>query len=210
MAMVMQAPTTALAQQFWSQARTPAEWEQQWVRTDQPHRQAILQSFHLIPAFRSVTEIGCQVGTNLRLIRRAFPWVDCTGIELNPSAVDFAREKFKGDPHVTIERGSLTDPEPLPPTDIFLTCYSLAYVGPTEVLTAIQRMARAAVRGLIVAEPHRPDISQVVPGLPFPEWLHPFDALVGQSLAGRRGRLIVRRLDPPADRLNMVVTAVLL
>lgn len=205
---VMSAPTTALAQQFWSQGRTPEDWERLWNLTEQPHRQALVQQFHLLRHFTSITEYGCSVGTNLRLLRRAFPWAQLTGVELNAQAAEFARKKFAGDPRVEIRVGSLSDPV-VPPTDVVLTCYSLAYVQPEEVLTVIKRLAAAARVAIIMAEPYRPDISQLVPGLHFPEWMHPFSDLLAGALAGRRGRLMVRKLDPPVDRLNMIATAAL-
>lgn len=204
---VMPAPATRTAQEFWSQPRTDEGWESLWDKTEQTHRQMILQQFHLLKHFKSITEIGAQVGTNIRLLRRAFPWATITGIELNPSAVAFARKKFADDPMVEFITGSLTDPTPLPPTDVILTCYSLAYVAGEDILIALKRLIAATRVGLVIAEPHRPYISQLVPGLHFPEWMHPIDALMTSELAGKRGKLIVRNVDPPVDRLNMIVTA---
>lgn len=204
---VMPAPITATAQQFWLQPRPDTVWSDLWGRTDQPHRQMILQQFHLLRHFKSITEIGAQVGTNIRLLRRAFPWATVTGIELNPSAVAFARRQFADDPMVEFIEGGLTDPAPLPPTDVILTCYSLAYVAGEDILIALKRLIAAARVGLVLAEPQRQFISSLVPGLHFPEWLHPIDALMATELAGKRGKLIVRAVDPPVDRLNMIVTA---
>jgi SAM-dependent methyltransferase len=205
---VMAAPTTALAQQFWSTPREDAAWEQLANMTTQTHRQVLLQQFHLLRLFKTVLEIGCQAGTNLRLLRRVFPWAQLTGVELNPSAVAWAQRKYANDPQITIVQGSLTDPEPLPAFDVVFTCYALAYVAPTDVLTAIKRIVASAQVGIILAEPQRSDISQAVPGLAFPEWLHPFDALLSGALAGKRGRLVNRWINPPVDRLNLVSTAV--
>jgi methyltransferase family protein len=204
---VMPAPTTRTAQEFWLQPRTDEAWASLWDKTEQPHRQMILQQFHLLNHFKSITEVGAQVGTNIRLLRRAFPWATVTGIELNPSAVAFARKQFADDSMVTFVQGGLTDPTPLPPTDVILTCYSLAYVAGEDILIALKRLLAAARVGLVIAEPQRQFISQLVPGLHFPEWMHPFDALLAAELAGRRGKLIVRKVDPPVDRLNMIVTA---
>lgn len=206
----MAAPTSAVAQAFWSQPREDSEWERLWNLTDQPHRQVLLQQLHLLRHFKTLTEVGTQVGTNLRLIRQAFPWVTVTGVELNPSAVAFARRKFIADPQVEIVHGSLVAMAPLPPTDVVVTCYSLAYVAPTDILTAIKRLATAAKVGLVLVEPNRADISELVRGLHFPEWIHPISALLAGALAGRRGRLINRAIDPPVDRLNLAVTAVFL
>src|SRR5437899_3198021 len=89
---------TADATKFWSERRPLEMYERYWAASAQPHRHALVGALHLLPRFASLLEVGCSVGTNLRLIRDAFPWVDLSGSELNEGAIEFARSRLPGIP----------------------------------------------------------------------------------------------------------------
>jgi len=173
------------------------EWvDRYWQSRAMPHRAQIIRALRSLAPFASVYEAGCNAGPNLACIRAAWPAVTLAGCDVNPRAVAWATEWLVG-ARITCE--SLLDAlVTLAPHahDVILSCYALAYLGPDDVATAISLMRRAARLGIVVAEPMGPR-SERVDGLDYPEWRHPYQALMP------RGEFCA--VQPPADRLNGLI-----
>src|SRR5258708_24932839 len=128
------APGTADAVAFWAEPRSSESYAKYWAASAQPHRQSLVHALHLLPKrFTSLLEVGCFVGTNLRLIHQSFPWAALTGIDINEGALAYGRERL---PAVTFQTGDALTASaswPAPSVDLIVSCYALAYVAPTEL-----------------------------------------------------------------------------
>lgn len=195
-------PETADAVAFWSEQRTVDQYQQYWAATSQPHRHALLRALHRFPRFGSVHEIGCAVGTNLRLIREAFPWAAVSGSDVNEGAIEFARARLPF-AHV-YRRDALADVTAMAPrsVDVIVTCYALAYVAPTDISSVITGAINAAREGLLFVEPS--GSGALFPGLPMAEWGHSYLHVLNEALtkSGRRASMYHMPLPQPVDRCN--------
>lgn len=161
----------------------------------------------MLPQFRTVMEVGCAVGTNLRMIREAFPWTECSGSDLNAGAIAYARAK---QPTVLFRvADALADSATWAPRsiDLVISCYTLAYVAPHDVATVLRRAVRAAKVGLVLTEPVG-DGPGLVNGLSFPEWRHSYLHLLTEALKadGRQAMVKPERLRQPVDRCDALYT----
>jgi len=198
---------TEEATAFWSERRPLEMYERYWAAAAQPHRFALVSALHLIPRFGSLREVGCSVGTNLNLIRRAFPWVDLSGSDLNDGAIEFARAHL---PDITFRCvDAVTDAASWSPrsVDVIISCYALAYVSPSDLPAVLRSMVTAARRAIVMVEPCGRGL---VPGLTFPEWRHDYAPQLTDTIqaAGRKAVINCFTLVPPVDRCDgrVVVT----
>lgn len=143
------------------------------------------------------------MGTNLRLIRDAFPWVALSGSDLNVGAIEYARPRLPDVEFVATD--ALADSASWRPNqfDVLISCYTLAYLPPNDLLTFERRAVRAARQAILLAEPtaHLPGR---VDGLHFEEWRHPHETILREAAAGagRAATVRTRLLPQPVDRCN--------
>jgi len=87
--------------------------------------------------FDSIGEIGFFAGRNLRYIKEAFPGKEIAGIEVNPKAVRFAREKLGKDVKLLCE--DLHDLNSVDwEADVVFTSGVLIHVPPDDMHTVIK------------------------------------------------------------------------
>ena len=203
---------TSAATAFWAAPRDSTAWVTGYRDSlHTRHRAVILEALDASSPWRSVHELGCHCGPNLRLIRQRFPWSVCTGSDVNTQAIEEGRRWFALDPNVSLWQANLLDDLNTPymeKPDIILTCYTLAYVAPEDLHIVLRRLVQEARRGVILAEPMAPASQAGSLKKPFPEWSHDYAATMGAVMQeqGRDGIGVIRMVDPPVDNLNAVLT----
>lgn len=165
---------------------------------DRPHRQPILDAIESLMPAKSLLEIGCNAGINLKLIRQRWPFMSLSGLDANATAVAMANTFHLQDQYV----GDLRDYLPKIEAgryDVLLTSYCLAYIEPGQIADVLAHMVRIARVGLVIAEPMvwAGDSERVDAGIP--EWRHNY------SRMSYKWRTIAT-VSPLVERLNAVLT----
>lgn len=181
---------SAPATQFWAE-RGPHAWARvlptYWEAGAQPHRRAMVDAMRALSPFESVRELGCAAGTNLKLVREAFPNVIVQGLDVSQEAVLFAQEKFLRDGAVGVMQADiLEDSDWWEPgeVDVVLTCYTLAYVSPDDIEMIMSRTLQSARVGCIFVEPMMGETGRLYtqcPGLI--EWRHDYVRILDKLLS---------------------------
>jgi SAM-dependent methyltransferase len=192
---------------WWVERDNPASVAQHmWDKYQDPHRLMLLMALQMLPPVERVYELGCGSGPNLRLIRETWPEpLTLGGSEPSPGLAVWASE------HLGIHIDPLALPDiPSDSWDIVLTCYTLAYVEPPDVLSALTNIK---ARHLILAEPNGDAVGDIiglaqvmVNGKPVgvPEWHHDYSGLLRESGWGLKWRW---PLVPRVHGLNAVLIA---
>lgn len=100
--------------------------------------------------FKSVLEIGSFAGRNLYYLHQTFPDVTMSGLEINPMAVKYAREKVPGVSFIESDLHNLDNI--VGSWDLVFTSGVLIHQPPQDVKTAIEQMLRKATKYLIHLE----------------------------------------------------------
>ena len=128
---------------FWqSTERLP---EPMWASWQDKQRTQILTALSCIPPFRSVYELGCGAGPNLRRILHARPGVIVGGSEPNENLAAWASEHLG----IPIDRDELPH-APGPSWDVALSCYTMAYADESTVRQTLENVRS---RNFIILEP---------------------------------------------------------
>ena len=115
-----------------------------WDTWQAPHRATLPMAVSGLQA-KSLYEIGCGPGANLRLLQRECPGVRLGGSDVNEWYVKWAQERL----HVPIEHKTL--PHGVGPEwDVTLTCFTLSYLDLEDTL---ETLTRVQTRSLILMEP---------------------------------------------------------
>ena len=85
--------STSKNNKFWKTRQI--DWKSHYWNLDHPHRQRIIEIIRKYPV-KSVLEIGCGAGANLYNIKKAFPEIKIAGCDINPDAIQTAKELFRG------------------------------------------------------------------------------------------------------------------
>lgn len=176
-----------------------------WDAGQQAHRRILLDAIRALrPA--SVLEIGCHVGTNLRLLAESrADGPALAGIDLSPEAINYGKTRFseEGIPADLTVQSALTFDTPT--VDVVFSCYALSYLAPQDIAAVLARMWAHAERGMVLAEPMvGPYRDALIRTEPCPEWRHDYMALA-LELPGV-GTLIREPVAPPVDALNAVLS----
>ena len=118
-----------------------------WESWEAPHRFVIPLALKLLEpiGIGSVYELGCGSGPNLRLLQKLVPGLPIGGSEPSPGLAGWASE------HLGVHIDQTTLPEvPSDSWDVYLSCYTLAYVDPEDILTTLRGLNG---RALILMEP---------------------------------------------------------
>jgi len=93
--------------------------------------------------FGSIFEVGFFAGRNLRYIKEEFPNVKISGLEINPKAVKFARDKLSmGEELICMD---LHDMDNLSETyDVVITSGVLIHILPEDIREVVNKMIRRA------------------------------------------------------------------
>lgn len=207
----MVAPS-ASATNFWRD-RGPESWARilptYWNSQDQPHRGALIESLRLLPRFETVRELGCCAGTNLALIRKAFPWVSVEGIELSVEAATFAQDKLAQEPQCRVVCLDMVEDAPSwadGEADVVVSCYALAYIDPETLRRLMAHIIRSARVGVVLVEPmHNGPVGRL-PVMYAAEWRHDYQAVIDEALRldGRPASSTVGSLNTPVESCDGV------
>lgn len=129
------------------QAAAPALYgvRRLWLRANRPRRFSVL-------------DIGCGSGdVNRRLLR----WAEANGVELSLTLVDVteeaceeARDYYRGDPRVQVERGELFELPELC-ADVVTGTQFLHHFADEQLPVAVRKMLLASRRGVVISDIHR-------------------------------------------------------
>lgn len=183
--------------EYWVEGERDAE--RMWQSHEDKHRTQILTALSCIPPFKSVYEIGCGAGPNLRRIIHARPGVIVGGCEPNESLAAYASEHLG----VPIEREKMPW-LPVSTWDVTISCYAMAYADEQTVKRVI---ADVRSRNFIILEPSAGVVPFGTPGVytgaAMPCYVHDY-----ATLAAAAGWRILWRwpLYPHHQGLNVVLT----
>ncbi len=143
--------------QYWLD-RNPETIYKYWETLNHPHRKLILDILQKkFPRLKSLLEVGCGCGPNLKNISIKFPQVNLAGIDINKYAIFKAREhltypeNFQKDATLVIAP-SYQIPFNDKTFDIILTDAVLMYLSINKVKQTIEEFKRVAKKGLILIE----------------------------------------------------------
>ncbi len=129
-----------------------------WTSLDLSRRAKVIETLALFTDARTFLELGCHVGSNLRLLAIALRPERLTGLDVNDEAVQMGRTLFTEErvDNVRLECGDFLSVLPRLPDkseDVIFSCYSLAYVHPDDLERVLGHALRIARLGIVVAEP---------------------------------------------------------
>lgn len=119
-----------------------------WESWQAPHRLCLLNLLKTFEPFKSVYEVGCYSGPNLRLIKTVYEdTVTLSGSEPCEQAREFANYQLK------LNLDKFTLPElTIHPWDIILSCYVLTYVPMSSIIKTIENMVKIANKAVVLLE----------------------------------------------------------
>lgn len=174
-----------------------------WAATGQAHRAALIAALRKLPRFESLRELGSCAGTNIKMIREAFPWCAVEGVELSYEAATFSQLQFGADPYVRIVCNDMMDEqqhwEPQD-VDVTVSCYTLAYVAPEELEDFLLAMVNASKVGMVIIEPQYGEIGRV-PNKNLCEWRHDYTKALDKVMynSGRKAMMSAEKLNEPVE-----------
>jgi ubiquinone/menaquinone biosynthesis C-methylase UbiE len=126
-----------------------------WTSQDAPHRLRLLDEVRRLQP-KSLLEVGCHCGPNLRLIGASCPECELRGFDCNAGAIESGKawlaeagvpaELRVGDlPGALAEYGTGS-------VEWVMSCYVLVYVPPGQLVDTLREMWRVASKGLVLFE----------------------------------------------------------
>jgi hypothetical protein len=181
----------------WADLKGVERLEKHWNTHEALYRRHLITALALLRPFGSLYEIGCGAGPNLRLVQIVDPRIKLGGCDLHAGTATFASEKLG----THIDYATLPDDLNLEPRswDVLLSCYTLAYLHPTDACDTVQRMASAANKAMIFMEPQ--PVPNVRGRAEIPEWIHDYAKLTEDTPFTLTWRWPVV---PPVENLNAI------
>lgn len=99
--------------------------------------------------FGSVFEVGLFSGRNLKIIKEAFPKIKIGGIDINGTAINFAKEKL---PDAELSTCSIYDMDTSNKWDIVLTMGVMIHIPPDGIDKAVYNCFQKASKYVVHAE----------------------------------------------------------
>lgn len=192
-----------VSEQVWRE-RSGDRWIAGYWNDDRsPRRDRIIDAIRsTFEAPASVLDVGCNAGPNLRRIATEFPGCRLRGFDINAGAITTARQLFAQlGIQVDLAVGSLYDILPSLATqsaDVVVSSYVLAYVPPANLRSVLADIARIAIRGIVLAEPHALGDQRTagVLTVPWYDWRHDYAAVLA-VLGVSSDRIVVSDLPEP-------------
>lgn len=108
---------------------------------------------------KTVLELGCGTGLNLKALKTVLPWAAITGVEINETAI--ARAKIAiGDTDVAVLKGSALDFNPagdgMEQWDLVLSKGFLIHIHPDDLERAYDTIHRSAKKYILLCEYFNP------------------------------------------------------
>lgn len=111
------------------------------------------QILRAAPGVRSIVELGCNIGLNLRALNRINSGFELCGYEINATAAQKAREQGVAQ----ILEGTILDPLPADVQyDISFTKGVLIHINPTELHKVYENLYKLSKRYIVVCEYYNP------------------------------------------------------
>lgn len=168
---------------FWS-TRSKADAAAYWETRGAGYRGLLASMLRKFAPFHSVLEIGCHSGPNLWAIRQQFPVAHLIGLDPSESCAKFGqvaavreamermtpaqRDAFDGQSEARGEVLSVgvdfmvgSAPQGLAAfrdIDVVVSCYTLAYLSPTELHDTLAHISTSTQRGILLVEPMPTDV----------------------------------------------------
>jgi ubiquinone/menaquinone biosynthesis C-methylase UbiE len=137
-------------QKFWKERKiTDKDLESMEEDYMHSHRLKLLEIVrHLKP--KSVLEVGCGIGLNLRHIKDELPNTTLTGIDINKRLIIEAVRKLRGAQLVV---GDIKDlPFKDNSSDLVISDATLIYINKDEIKNVIKEMKRVAKKNIVLVE----------------------------------------------------------
>lgn len=142
--------TTEEHKKYWENRKI--DWKTQYLDTwNHPHRKILVNILKSI-SWLSLLEIGCGSGPNLVAILKEIKGRQIGGIDINPEAIELARNTFKGGYFKvgSADRIVMSDKS----TDIILSDMVLIYAGRRKIDKYIKEIKRVARNYVLFSEFH--------------------------------------------------------
>ena len=203
--------------QWWANPRGPQNkaWVENYRNSLQArHRSAIVDVVKSLNP-KTLVELGSHCGPNLVRLARELPDLKMHGFDVNTEAIEAGRQwmtQLGLSERIVLEAGRIpdaTDSVPNGSCDVVLSCYTLAYIAPTDLDAVLYELGRLATKALVLAEPIATDGTKhnAASLRGYSEWAHDYQRAsqwIG-TLSGWTTRIIP--VDPPVDRLNGIFVA---
>jgi SAM-dependent methyltransferase len=174
----------SVPQRFWARQGGQAWVERYWDDYRSPRRDMIVEAIREnFGTPKSVLDVGCNAGPNLRRMFEEFPACVLSGFDVNAEAIEYARSRFtQMGSKAELWIGTFDDELSRLPADTFdlvISSFALAYVPPRDMPRILADCVRIAQRGLVLAEPQPFDAKRpegVLSGTP--DWCHDYRRLL--------------------------------
>ena len=107
---------------------------------------------------KSIKELGCNIGLNLKALHHLNPGYDLSGVEINEIAAHQAKELGIG----SITCGTITEPLEGEKVDLTFTAAVLIHINPEKLDQVYQNLVNLSNRYVLVAEYYNPTPTDVV------------------------------------------------
>ena len=107
---------------------------------------------------KSIKELGCNIGLNLKALHHLNPSYDLSGVEINEIAAHQAKELGIG----SITCGTITEPLEEEKVDLTFTAAVLIHINPEKLDQVYQNLVNLSNRYVLVAEYYNPTPTDVV------------------------------------------------
>lgn len=107
---------------------------------------------------KSIKELGCNIGLNLKALHHLNPSYDLSGVEINEIAAQQAKELGIG----SITCGTITEPLEGEKVDLTFTAAVLIHINPEKLDQVYQNLVNLSNRYVLVAEYYNPTPTDVV------------------------------------------------
>ncbi len=121
----------------------------------EPFWRALLQNIRV----RSVLEVGCNVGVNLRWIAQSRPETRLAGVDINPRALREARGRAPG-AHLALGSASVL-PFGDQAFDLVFTTGVLIHIARADLPAVMSEVVRCSRRYVLCGEYHAPTVTEI-------------------------------------------------
>lgn len=109
-------------------------------------------------SIESVTELGANIGLNLRALRSLLPQAQLAGVEINPKAAKILRSEGS----IEVLEGSFLEKVPTTPADLAIVCTVLIHINPASLALAYDQLAKASRKYVAIAEYYNRSPTEIV------------------------------------------------
>jgi hypothetical protein len=137
-----------------------------WDSREHSHRYFLMERISEYCPFSSLLEVGCNCGPNLYLLAKKYPYVNLSGVDINPKAIEKGREFLRAEDisntRLSVARADDLSQFPDRSFDVTFTNSLLMYIGPDKIVRVVTEMLRVTRYALVLLErhcfqPHRGD-----------------------------------------------------